>query len=318
METNKDQFEMELTDFFEHKLSDEAALAFLEKVAADDALSIAFNTELYLRCGQEEEELEGQGVQFMETEDEFESAEQHLATVKNLLEAGKGKTATSRPGAKVRPMYRRATAVAAAIVALLGIGILLYLVTDKKPTGESTVKAPVIQWHFDGRDTAQLSIAGHGHDTAGNEPLARLLFDKLRKEKYTAGDEDPVEASNHLYAYEQGRYRYLVNLNNDFVTMGSGDKNERALLYAGFYKALGYIQLNKPSKALQLLLPLTKQAAQQQELHGAVLWYTGLSYLQMNDTVNAKTYWQRCSQIKQGREYPKKAANALKELAHTR
>jgi hypothetical protein len=314
MEANNEKFEMELTDFFEHKLSDEAALVFLEKVAADDALSIAFNTEMYLRYGQEEGELGELGVQFMETDDEFESAEQHLATVKQLLEAGTEKAGITKPTAKVIPVYRRITRTAAVVVALLGTGISLYLVTVKKPTGDSTVKTPVVQWHFNGRDTAQLSIAGHGHDTAGNKQLARQLFAKLSKMKYTAGEDDPVEAQNHLYAYEQGKYRYLVNLHNDFVTMGSGTKNERAVQYANFYKALGYIQLKKPSKALRLLLPLIRQADSHEQLYGAALWYTGLSYLQMGDIKNTKKYWQKCRQVKQGGEYPQKAAKALQEL----
>jgi hypothetical protein len=317
MEANNEKFEMELTDFFEHKLSDEASLAFLEKVAADDALSIAFNTEIYLRYGQEEGEQVELDVQFIETDDEFASAEQHLSTVKQLLEAGTEKTGINKPAAKVIPMYRRITRAVAVVVALAGISVLLYLAANKRPTGNSVVKNPAVEWHFGGRDTVvQPIIAVNG--TTGDKQMAQQLFTKLSKEEYTASDEDPVEASNHLYAYEQGRYRYLVSLNNDFVTMGSSDKNERALLYADFYKALGYIQLNKPSRALQLLQPLTKKAAQQQELYGAVLWYTGLSYLQMNDSDNAKTYWQKCRQIKQSRDYPQKAEKALKELMPVR
>jgi hypothetical protein len=315
MEASNEKFEMELTDFFEHQLSDEASLAFLEKVAADDALSIAFNTEMYLRYGQEEGELSELGVQFIETDDEFASAEQHLATVKRLLEADAVKGGINKPTAKVISLYRRITRVAAVVVALAGISVLLYLAANRNPTGNSVVKSPAVQWHYNGIDTTQPVIAVPG--TTDAKQVAQQLFAKLRREQYTAGDEDPVEASNHLYAYEQGRYHYLVSLNNDFVTMGSGDKNERALLYADFYKALGYIQLNKPSKAMRLLRPLTKKTPQQQELYAAVLWYTGLVYLQMNDTENAKIYWQKCRDAKQGRDYPQKAEKALKQLTPT-
>ncbi len=83
-------------------------------------------------------------------------------------------------------------------------------------------------------------------------------------------------------AYEGGNYYKSINLFN------SVDNSEDT--YILFYKAMSYLEVNKTSEAINILLPIaTSKNYKESDLNFDELanWYLGLAYLKMNENNKA-------------------------------
>lgn len=303
----KEQFDEKLTELFGNGMSAEEALEFMEDVAKDESLMEDFDLEMQLRFANTEEPFLEEMV-FMETENEFESAEDHLQRVRAAFEKQEQKEVVLTPLAKTWKAIPGFLKAAAIFIIVLSVGLLVYRPASKpgKPMGDLSAKTPAV-----GRQEI-LKDSNTNRDNiifaAGN------LFAELNREKYVSGFEDPVEASPFLYLYNQGRYNDLVNKESDFTTLSSGQPSvENIKKYAAFYKALAFIETKMPVKAQAILDSIISHSNNRQEIYEAALWYAGLVQLQLNNTTKAAEYWSRCAEGRSS--YAKKAVKALAKLA---
>lgn len=93
--------------------------------------------------------------------------------------------------------------------------------------------------------------------------------------------EQSIECKAFL-AYENGNYYKAINLFNSV-------KNQKEP-YVSFYKALCYLSLEKPTEAINLLLPLATVKNDEgtfKNFHQLSNWYLGLAYLKNNEKKKA-------------------------------
>jgi hypothetical protein len=345
METNYGSFEHDMQAFFENRLSEEEAYAFLQSVAQDDQLSKQFNAELFLRYGQEEETWSEEGITFMDTADEFAPAAQHLATVKQMLESNTAAIVPIGKTKRVAIVRRIATAAAALLVAAGGLwwyhtgnrqkqaahpiantGFRNIKIPGKSP---NTVSAKDQNPHksVTKKDSLEIALKGiattvsnkkkpvaTGHGTIKRKAVIQKLYDSLQQQEYVVGYQDNVEASNHLYALEQQRNQEVIEMSVDFTTKGNNSNTDNAVHYAQFYQAIARMRLHKPGKAAQVLYDIIQNPNTNEELRGAAQWYNGLAWLQMGDPVKAGNYWLACSTQTGNITYQQKAIAALEML----
>lgn len=318
----QEEFNQKIQALFDDELASEETLVFMQQVADDAAFSQAFNTEMQLRYGMGEQDIFQTGVQVIATDDAFAPATEHLAMVKQMLEAkdtsGKEGKVSKVP---VRKLWPKMVKIAAAILLLVGLGIgIKFLLQEPKPVmvppgsiahGPDTFPAPKVAPLVQDTPVTQMAtILPSNKDSA-----IRSYFQQLIKDRYTSGYEDPVAVDRYYYAYKKRWLKELTLYDNDFTTKGGNNDSARLAQYANFYKGVAHLELNETRKALKLLVPLLKEIGKEQELYAPLLWYTGLAYMKIGDLSKAIDYWQECASTPSNRKYQDKAIKAMANLA---
>lgn len=317
----QEEFNQKIQALFDGELTGEEALAFMQQVADDPALSQSFNTEMQLRYGMGEQDIFQTGVQVIETDDAFAPATEHLAMVKQMLEAkdasGKEDKVSKVP---VRKLWPKVAKIAVAILLLVGLGFgIKFLLREPPPVtvppgsiahGPDTPAPQVVPLVQDTPVPQMATVKSFNKDSA-----IRTYFQQLIKDRYTGGYDDPVAVSRYYYAYQKRWLRELTMYDNDFTTKGGNTDSARLAQYANFYKGVAYLELNETENALKLLEPLLKEVSKEEELYAPLLWYTGLGYLKKGVLAKAIDCWEKCALMPDNRKYQKKAINAIANLA---
>lgn len=99
---------------------------------------------------------------------------------------------------------------------------------------------------------------------------------------YRGGIEDPVELGIQLNYYKEKKYKKVIVLKKeDYETRGPGDTV--LSLYAGFYKALSYLETGNTINASTLLNQIAQSKETTQTLLYNCNWYRAMAALKNND-----------------------------------
>lgn len=308
MSIPQEQYER-MIDYFEGRLSTENEVTFLNEVVGDAELRKEFNMELLLRHRQFTDEDETEETSH--GPEPFEPADTHIQSVKEAW-----KVADKEDPQKSTPVIRmkQALQIAAMLVVVIGAALVYILYFKDKP-------ALVIKDRPAKRDTARLTKK----DTLPSaKPADRLLAEnndlsyKIYKEfykKYAGTEEDPIQVSKFLYAYNSGRYDEVIGATEKELSNKGGAANTPALkTYLDFYQGISYLHLHKSKQAITKFREVVRRSPEKDHVYGDATWYLALACLQDNNVTDARYFLRRLADSKTNSSYKKKANDVLKLL----
>ena len=297
-----------LIAYFEGKLSAEEEISFLHEVKEDEALQKEFDWELLLRYQHFEEPDEADKS---EHADPFEPAGAHTGRVK---EAWK-QAAANDPLPPVRIIRPGRFTVAAAILVLALGAALFYIFYIKKPAPEIVHRDPPVKPDRGRIYKKDPSLPEkNARILAQNDDRAEKVYKQYYK-KYRGSEEDPIQVSKFLYAYNEGRYDEVIKGTAKELLSKGTDANTPALKnYLGFYQGISYLHTKKTAPAINKLREVTSHTSSTDQLYYDASWYLAMAYLQDGNLTDATAVLQQLADSKINMGYKKEASSVLKAL----
>ncbi|MBE7170171.1 MAG: hypothetical protein INR73_06255 [Williamsia sp.] len=300
-----------LIAYFEGKLSAEEEISFLQEVENDEALQKEFDWELLLRY---EQFNELNTIAHQDQAEEFEPADAHIDRIKEAWKQGGTQEGSVQPASPVVRL-RRFTVAAAIFVLALGAA-LFYLLYFKKQTPDVVHREPPVK-HDSGRIHEEKMLPDPGNRErvlAENSERAEKAYKKYYR-KYTGSEEDPVQASKYLYAYNESRYDDVINgTAKELISKGANTPNSTLEAYLNFYQGISYLHTKKSAPAITKLREVLGQVSSKNQLYYDASWYLAMAYLQGGTPADASQLLQQLADSKRNTSYKKRAAAILKSL----
>lgn len=293
--------------YFEGRLSVEEEINFLNKVADDEDLQKEFDWEMMLRF---KEYYNDDNISSEEMPFHFISADEHLLQVKAALEhAGKEKLQK-----KTTPVLRMKTmAIAASMIFIIGCTLLYFFYFKENPP------AVVNQDGSIQTDTGQIfkkeppSLStNEGQLLAVKNNNAKKLFKQFYR-KYSGTEDDPIEVSKYLYAYNEGNYDDVIRAKPDELASKGGNEDTGILKnYYIFYQGASYLHLTNSKSAIEKFQEVRHYTSEKEQLYYDATWYLAMAYIQNNNLKEAGTLLQQLAATKANLTYKRKAGEILK------
>jgi len=179
------------------------------------------------------------------------------------------------PVVPLRPAASFQVAVAAAIVFIF---LISYLIVRLSP---SATTPPVVR-----RDRPVINEPAP--DTTVNTDKGLLAYNSFYH-RYTPGRQDPIELQYSLGLYSDEKYDPALHSLNDFAGSRGSDLTQRPDIKASlpFYKALCYLSLLQPDRALPLLQQAHSVSLPPGPLAQNIDWYLALCQLRLGHAKEA-------------------------------
>ena len=298
-----------LTAYFEGKLSADDEISFLHEVKDNEALQKEFDWELLLRY-QQFKELHQADEQ--DQPEEFEPADAHIERIREAW-----KQAGIPPSSPPAPVvWLRRSAIAAAVFILALAASVFYIFYYSKQSSDLVRRPQTVQPDSGQRQEEKRLPVLENKDRilAGNKDKAEKAYRQYYK-KYGGSEEDPIQVSKFLYAYNEGRYDEVLNgTPKDLSNKGTNTNASLLKAYLNFYQGISYLHTKKSMPAITKLREVLGQTSLHNQLYYDASWYLAMAYLQSGNLTDASGLLKQLEAGKANTSYKKKAGAIIKIL----
>jgi len=286
------EFDIKIADYFDDKMSAEQEEAFMQELDDSDDLREKYEEELTIRS-----------VLGTRTSNEKKAQVGNVISVNP--QAGINALG-SKNNTPVIPIYRSISSIAAAVILIVAGAALFIIFKNNNSAGPTAAGIPA------SKDTTKITDS---HNLLAplpnNAEIAANAFGKFYKPY--ASSNDPVEVSEYLQDYKQGRYADVTKATEaDLQQMGVNDHGQGLMQYLQLYKGLAYLAQNNTGGALLKFDSVLNTAHKDEPQYYHTQWYSCLALLKQGDISKASNIAGIIVQSKS--PYKKEAGELLKEL----
>jgi hypothetical protein len=251
------QYDIQIADYFDFKMTAEEELAFMAELGNNDALRGRYEEELQIRAilgnmsGVEKKTAGG-----------------------TVVPLNTGPVESSRT--PVVPFYRRFSTLAVAAIFLVAV-IAIYLVYNA-----NVIKTNIVAGTTTKKDTT------NAKDSLNNTALPKPSPSEIASNTYAklyqtyAGQDIPVQLSQIDAQYKNGRYGDVLKASDaDVQQMGADDNEDQLNQYLQLYKGLAYLAQNNPAKASKQFDAVLHAADHTADQYYSAQWYSALAALKL-------------------------------------